>query len=136
MNIEQIFDKSIPEPNSGCWLWSGAQDNRGYGRVTIKTKHHRTHRLAYEIVNGQIPNGMHVCHKCDVTSCSNPQHLFIGTPSENAIDMIKKNRGGTQKLTSIEINEIKISSLKQTELAKKYGVSQAIISYHKQRVAK
>ena len=95
---ERLLDLCIPEPNSGCWLWTGAIATSGYGRVGVGYKSDGTrktgqaHRIAYEIFVGPIPRGMDVCHRCDVRPCINPDHLFIGTRLENVHDMMKKQR--------------------------------------------
>lgn len=88
---------AIPEPNSGCILWLRKVDPSGYGRV----RHRPTspiplyvHRAAWEVANGPIPAGMCVCHKCDVRTCINPQHMFLGTLIENIADMDAKGRRG------------------------------------------
>jgi HNH endonuclease len=85
-------DRLIPEPNSGCWLWDGAVTNDGYGQVRINNRNFRVHRLAWEQANGLIPEGLSVLHKCDVPSCCNPDHLFLGTQLDNVTDMRTKRR--------------------------------------------
>src|ERR1039458_4135587 len=87
---------SIPEPNSGCLLWLGAVCSKGYGSLRLKRRTYSTHRLAYEISKGQIPEGMFVLHHCDMPSCINPDHLFLGTNQENMDDMDAKNRRASQ----------------------------------------
>jgi DNA-binding XRE family transcriptional regulator len=98
------------------------------------------HRVAYEVYRGPIPDGMHVCHKCDNRICVNPDHLFLGTHAENMADMSKKNRqargadNGSAKLTEIDVRAIRAENSKsQSELGKDYGVSQSYISKIKRR---
>ena len=67
-----------------CWEWTGAKW-KGYGTVTIKGKRWKTHRLAYTIRNGVIPNGLVVDHKCFNPSCVNPNHLRLLTKLENTL---------------------------------------------------
>jgi hypothetical protein len=69
-----------------------ALHRQGYGKHFAKGKTIIAHRWAWEIVNGPIPDGLLVCHKCDVTSCVNPDHLFIGTQKENLKDCRDKGR--------------------------------------------
>jgi hypothetical protein len=93
-----IEAKSIPEPNSGCWLWMGSQHSAGYGVFQHAGKNLRAHRLSAEAWHGQIPPGMLVCHRCDNPPCVNPEHLFIGTPRDNARDCVAKGRNFVPKV--------------------------------------
>lgn len=77
-----------------CWLWTAGKDRRGYGKFKSQGKTVRAHRYSYMLVNGSIPNGLFVCHECDVPGCVNPQHLWLGPPSSNTRDMVLKNRHG------------------------------------------
>lgn len=92
--IERLENNSIPEPNSGCWIWTGAisSGSLGYGSLRIGRNTTRAHRAAYEAFRGSIPSGMFVCHKCDVSLCINPDHLFLGTPADNNKDRREKGR--------------------------------------------
>lgn len=94
-DIERFLSKAIPDPNSGCWLWSGAingPSKRPYGQMRASGVKVRANRYAYESFVGQIPKGLYVCHRCDVSICVNPDHLFLGTPRDNVIDMMNKGR--------------------------------------------
>jgi hypothetical protein len=82
----------MPEPNSGCWLWLGGTDRLGYGKVNVQG-HFLAHRLAYAETHGDIPEGLLVLHKCDVPSCVNPDHLYIGDDQDNMNDMAARGRG-------------------------------------------
>lgn len=80
------------DDTDACWIWVGGRDARGYGQIGFCDTVLRAHRVSYEIVNGPIPGGMHVCHSCDNPSCVNPHHLWLGTASDNIRDMVRKGR--------------------------------------------
>lgn len=92
-----IFESSMPEPNTGCWLWTKALNVWGYassGGLSESGKRgtFAVHRESYMKSNGQIPNGMVVRHKCDQPSCVNPEHLTLGTNADNVQDMLDRKR--------------------------------------------
>lgn len=83
--------------SDGCWEWTGGVDTPGYGMLRIpgpRTSHKkvRASRYSWELHNGPIPEGMCILHKCDNPACVNPDHLWIGTQSENMLDMHSKKR--------------------------------------------
>lgn len=76
-----------------CWRWLAAKDPRGYGRVgTDPGAIALSHRVAYALTHGELPNDKFVCHRCDNPPCCNPGHLFLGTCLDNNRDMYAKGR--------------------------------------------
>src|SRR5262245_58279388 len=84
---------------SGCWLWDGSYSGGGYGTFYVggRLKQMPAHRFSYEVHKGPIPEGLFVCHHCDVRECVNPDHLFVGTQSDNIQDMLIKKRGNPRR---------------------------------------
>lgn len=83
---ERFMDKVSPEPMSGCWLWLGFTNPKGYGRFRIEGKNGpvgQAHRVAYELFRGPIPSGLTLDHLCRVRSCVNPAHVEPVTAVEN-----------------------------------------------------
>lgn len=87
-----IEERSMPEPNSGCWLWLLGTGSHGYGQTKLRGKWLLAHRLAWEAKNGPIKRGLNICHKCDNRLCVNADHMFLGTLSDNNADMVSKGR--------------------------------------------
>jgi hypothetical protein len=89
-----FWEKSKPNEETKCWDWKAARDTAGYGIHSIRNGDHtvnwRAHRLSYRLVNGPIPEGKVVYHKCDNPSCVNPNHLFLGTQEESFNDTKKE----------------------------------------------
>lgn len=97
---ERYWDKVI-KTESGCWGWVGYTNPRGYGRLWSGERDKNGYpipalasRVSYKIHKGEIPEGFQVCHHCDNPPCSNPEHLFVGTPDDNMQDLKQKRRRG------------------------------------------
>lgn len=80
---DRFWNRVMPEPNSGCWIWIGGQSDNGYGAYWVKTTNVGAHRISYEAHKGPIEDGMHIDHLCRVRCCVNPDHLEVVTPKEN-----------------------------------------------------
>lgn len=92
--IERVLSR-VQKNESGCWIFTGAKNRFGYGIVGAGGRgasNDRAHRVTFRHFKGEIPSGMYVCHSCDVPSCCNPDHLFIGTPRDNRLDCKAKGR--------------------------------------------
>lgn len=125
----------------GCWDWKGKIHPTGYILITFNKKKILAHRASWWLHIGEIPEGIHVLHTCDNRKCTNPEHLFLGTEKDNAVDRQKKNRGqkgithNKCKLTEENVREIKQLlhvGLSCTKLARKFSVTDAAIWFIKE----
>jgi hypothetical protein len=133
-----------------CWFWIGSKFSNGYGSIRCgfgrKSPRTTAHRIAWEIHFGLVPDGLFVCHRCDVKHCVNPSHLFVGTQYDNVSDMIAKGRdyfdfprkgvnngelNGASTPTQNDVREIrhryKDETLDQPTLAAEFNVSRQAI---------
>jgi hypothetical protein len=90
--IDEFNESYIPEPNSGCWLWSAGLDDYGYGVISVRHRYFKATHLSLAIVGTPVTAGYCACHKCDVPACVNPSHLFLGTKKQNTHDARSKGR--------------------------------------------
>lgn len=93
---ESFWERVTPEPNTGCWLWTGAINaSGGYGAVRRNGVTYRAHAVAMYLGNGRWPLNQ-ALHRCDQPSCVNPSHLYDGTPLDNVRDAIDRGRSRNQ----------------------------------------
>jgi hypothetical protein len=134
---QRIEAKTVQIPEAGCWIFTGALDTSGYGLIGLGGSGNigKAHRESYKIYCGEIPDGMQICHRCDVRCCVNPHHLFVGTLQDNMDDRGSKGRHvampgmthGMHKLTDAEVISIRreyaAGGIGQRALGRKYGVT-------------
>lgn len=89
-----------------CWEWTGVKAG-SYGQIKINRHGHAAHRVSWQFVNGVIPSGAQVLHKCDNRICVNTAHLFLGDHAANMRDEALKNRGGNAKLSLDDVRWVR-----------------------------
>lgn len=130
---------------ASCWNWTGLahkspKNPTPYGVLGWRGKVSRAHRVAYELVNGEIPAKAMVLHECDNTLCCNPDHLYLGDHHQNMRDVVerKRNKGhpgaqnGRAKLTQEQADAIRVryaaGGISQQAIADEIGISQFAVS--------
>lgn len=137
-----------------CWLWGASLKPNGYGQFSIKRKQRLSHRVAWELTHGPIPDGIMVCHSCDNPRCVNPDHLFLGTHSANMIDRAAKGRANLPRgqkhglslhperrvrgehVPGAKLNDEKVRDIRHLAaegmthqaIANRFGVTQSVVS--------
>lgn len=133
---ELRFWMSVKSSRDGCWEWQGYINQNGYGFTRIRGKGWLAHRLSWLWHYGELPQGKSVCHHCDNPKCVRPDHLFVGSQTDNMQDMAAKGRHGanatltreTAASLAAEYKMLPTSGKHKTpgsvaELAKRYGVT-------------
>ena len=135
--FERFFNKT-----ENCWEWSGSLRGKGYGGFSLNNKTKIASRVSYELYKEPIPKGLLVCHTCNNPKCVNPDHLYLGTYSDNTQQAVQENRqyiakgeaNGSSKLTEDQILLIRKDHRAQRAIAKDYGCSQLHISRIKRKL--
>lgn len=138
LTTQYFLDRSMPEPNSGCWIWMQADAANGYGAVRTNGKNTRAHRASYiAAFNVDIPSTVDVCHRCDTRLCVNPDHLFVGSRSDNMQDCSAKGRlkmpnapgekCPAAKLTADDVRAIRQDGRSHRAIGRAYGVDKSTI---------
>jgi hypothetical protein len=139
VNIElaDICNDVVRKP-SGCYEFVGKLNGHGYGVIYYDGKQRTAHRLSWALMNGEIPEDMCICHKCDNRSCVRSDHLFLGTLADNTRDMISKGRDRkaigekhfNSSITEEDVRRMREAYLfgaKQTDLCSVYGMYQGSV---------
>ena len=138
---DRFWEKVDKKGENECWEWGAYIHHSGYGHIQIGRNSYRAHRISWELNVGEIPEGMCVLHTCDNRICVNPNHLFLGTYKDNAVDRDKKKRGvipdnsgenhGMSKLKEEDIFKIRYfyrRGKSPTEIAKWFPVDRRTVS--------
>lgn len=132
---ERFWAKVLRAEGDACWSWDGTHDSGGYATIRVGSKMAKAHRVAWELVNGPIPPGKLVRHRCDNPGCPRPDHLMLGTQVDNMADMRARGRerkargekSGKSKLTDQQVSEIRSRyrpyRVTHKRLAAEYGMS-------------
>lgn len=133
---EYVETRSVPEPNSGCWLWIGSLNRAGYGTGCVKSRALLAHRFSWTAYVGPIPDGMLICHKCDTPACVNPAHLFLGDHMDNMRDAAQKGRSARLIKDSIPAElaaKVTADPRRRDKVAAEYGLDYLTIRRIKAR---
>ena len=90
--VDRFWSRIDQADKNGCWLWTGARDGGGYGKMSLDGTKTLVHRISFLLHFGEIPENYDVCHHCDTPPCVNPSHLYSGTPQSNVVDKYARGR--------------------------------------------
>lgn len=113
------------DKSGDCWLWTGNTTKAGYGVCYPdgkSTPRRLAHRAAWEEANGQIPDGLSICHRCDNPPCVRPDHLFSGTQADNIRDMMSKGRHGYYDKSGEKNPRARLTSKQVAEIRRLYAI--------------
>lgn len=138
--IERFLSRVDKKSESECWIWAGRTNPDGYGQFDCRNSTVPSHRYMWSMLNGEIPQGMVICHRCDNPKCVNPSHLFLGTVQDNVRDRDMKGRQADHAGTkngravldengAIKVKELRKSGLTYKDISTEMGVSVGCVSH-------
>jgi hypothetical protein len=136
VRVDQALAMFIPVPEAGCWLWDGSWNGNKRGQLHIDGEGMiMAPRFFYQHHVGPIADGLFVCHKCDTPACVNPDHLYLGTHTDNMRDRRRKGRGWNppgegnpnSRLTEQVVRAIFNDQRRTKYITAHYGVAQATV---------
>jgi len=118
--VQRFWNKVDKRSPDDCWIWTGSLGNKGYGRIRVKNRTRRAHRISWMLAHKtKIPKNKMICHTCDNRACVNPAHLYLG---DNTTNMRDKS-----SLTPREVKQIrhlyKLGGYTYADLGWKFGVA-------------
>lgn len=136
-SVQRIMAFVSPEPNSGCWLWTGAATKHGYPLIRADGRNRHAHRMMASLIYGAIPAELVVRHLCNNTFCVNPDHLRVGTHADNVADKVGARRHlfgsrvPSSRLSETEVAEIRNArrgGASRHALAARFGICETHVS--------
>lgn len=120
------FLSNIKKEENGCWTWTGYKMKNGYGQLRYQSTAVYTHRFSWYIHNGEFDLTLCLCHKCDNRACCNPEHMFLGTRTDNQNDMVAKKRQAVGQAVGGVFTEADVREMHR--LVKQEGKTQTYVA--------
>lgn len=123
-SVRKKIIEGIIISSNGCWEWQRSLNTSGYAQIVAFGKPHLGHRLSYRMFKSEFKNEICVLHKCDNAKCLNPDHLFLGTISDNNLDMLTKGRkyvAKGSKSAKAKLNESQVLEIRKMHESGQYG---------------
>ena len=140
----RLWDRvNVIYDDDSCWEWTGGLQSNRRARIRYNGSYQYVYRIAWQLANGPIPEGMYICHHCDNSICCRPSHLFVGTHRDNMIDGLMKgivtlptnvpqgathhSARGSDELV-VDVRKQFAAGVPQVVLCRKYGLTSKVIS--------